>query len=114
MNNESSEIIRMFYSAFDELLPEHLREVNHPGGGFLPEKFKKEIDEMNDWVYNTVNNGVYKCGFAQTQEAYVEAIEPLFESLDKLEKHLEERGTKYLFGDHITEADIRYVGPLYA
>ena len=107
INNESSEIIRMFYSAFDALLPEHLRQVNQPGGGYFPEKYRKEIDEMNDWVYHTVNNGVYKCGFAQTQEAYMEAIVLLFESLDKLEKHLEEKGTKYLFGEHITEADIR-------
>ena len=99
----------MFYYAFDALLPENLREVNHPGGGYLPDQFRKEIDEMNDWVYNTVNNGVYKCGFAQTQEAYVEAVKPLFESLDRLEKHLEENGAKYLFGDHITEADIRSV-----
>ncbi len=54
MNIESSEIIRMFYSEFDDLLPEHLREVNRPGGGFYPEHLRPQIDELNDWVYNTV------------------------------------------------------------
>lgn len=108
VNNESSEIIRMFYSAFDELLPEHLREDGKPGGGFYPEKLQKEIDAMNDWVYNTVNNGVYKTGFASTQDAYEANLYPLFESLDRLEKHLGEPGHHpYLFGEYITEADIR-------
>ncbi|KAF3908277.1 hypothetical protein AA313_de0205529 [Arthrobotrys entomopaga] len=107
VNNESSEIIRMFYSAFDNLLPESQREVNKPGGGLLPEHLRKEIEEMNEWVYDKVNNGVYKTGFASTQEAYLSNVVPLFESLDRLEKCLEERGTKYLFGAHITDADIR-------
>ncbi|KAF3932346.1 hypothetical protein ABW20_dc0102983 [Dactylellina cionopaga] len=107
VNNESSEIIRMLYSAFDSLLPESEREINKPGGGYLPENLRKEIDDMNEWVYDKINNGVYKTGFATTQEAYLSNIVPLFESLDRLEKHLEERGSKYLFGEHITEADIR-------
>ena len=63
---------------------------------------------MNDWVYNTVNNGVYKTGFASTQDAYEANLYSLFESLDRLEQHLGEPGHHpYLFGDHITEADIR-------
>lgn len=108
VNNESSEIIRMFYSEFDTLLPEHLREDQKPGGGFYPKGLRKEIDEMNEWVYNTVNNGVYKTGFATTQEAYEANLYPLFESLDRLEKHLGEAGHHpYLFGEYITEADIR-------
>ncbi|EPS41102.1 hypothetical protein H072_4951 [Dactylellina haptotyla CBS 200.50] len=107
VNNESSEIIRMFYSAFDHLLPDSQREVNKPGGGLFPENLSKEIEDMNEWVYDKVNNGVYKTGFATTQDAYLSNVVPLFESLDRLEKHLEDRGTKYLFGDHITEADIR-------
>ncbi|MCJ1433850.1 hypothetical protein MMC27_003215 [Xylographa pallens] len=107
VNNESAEIIRMFYSAFDELLPVELREVNKPAGGYYPEKLRKDIDSMNEWVYDTVNNGVYKCGFSASQEAYDANIVPLFESLDRLEKHLAERNTTYLWGEHITDSDIR-------
>lgn len=108
VNNESSEIIRMFYTEFDHLLPEHLRESSQPGGGFYPEHLRKEIDGMNEWVYHTVNNGVYKTGFATTQAAYEANLYPLFESLDRLEKHLGEPGhSPYLFGKYITEADVR-------
>lgn len=108
VNNESSEIIRMFYSEFDDLLPEEMREVNKPGGGFLPDELRKDIEEMNEWVYNTVNNGVYKTGFATNQEAYEGHLFPLFASLDRLEEHLAQSGHgPYLFGDQITEADIR-------
>ena len=107
VNNESSEIIRMLYTAFDGFLPESEREVNKAGGGYYPENLREEIDEMNEWVYEKINNGVYKTGFASNQEAYLSNVVPLFESLDRLEKHLSDRGTKYLFGDYITEADIR-------
>ncbi|RMZ75095.1 hypothetical protein DV738_g5650, partial [Chaetothyriales sp. CBS 135597] len=108
VNNESSEIIRMFYSAFDELLEPGLREANRPGGGFYPSHLRKEIDEMNDWVYDTINNGVYKCGFATSQQAYDSSIYPLFKSLDRLEAHLADPAHQpFLFGKHITEADIR-------
>ena len=106
VNNESSEIIRMLYSEFDDLLPEHLREVNRPGGGLYPEHLRTEIDGVNDWVYNTINNGVYKVGFAKTQEAYDANIEPLFKSLDRVEDILG-HGKPYLLGDNITEADVR-------
>ncbi|KAF3933676.1 hypothetical protein ABW19_dt0200381 [Dactylella cylindrospora] len=107
VNNESSEIIRMFYSAFDSLLPESERETSKSHGGYLPENLRDEIEEMNEWVYHKINNGVYKTGFAATQEAYMSNVVPLFESLNRLEKHLQDRGTKYLFGDHVTDADIR-------
>ncbi|KAL7940945.1 glutathione S-transferase [Trichoderma barbatum] len=106
VNNESSEIIRMLYSEFDEFLPEHLREENRPGKGLYPPQLRAEIDEMNDWVYNTVNNGVYKVGFSKSQESYDENIRPLFASLDRLEEHLS-HGKPFLFGDSITEADVR-------
>ncbi|KAJ4860056.1 hypothetical protein T069G_05044 [Trichoderma breve] len=101
-----TEIIRMLYSEFDEFLPEHLREENRPGKGLYPPQLRAEIDEMNDWVYNTVNNGVYKVGFSRSQESYDENIRPLFASLDRLEEHLG-HGKPFLFGDFITEADIR-------
>lgn len=108
VNNESSEIIRMFYSEFDGLLPERRRESHRPGGGFYPPHLRSQIDEMNDWVYETVNNGVYKTGFATTQEAYDANVYPLFASLDRLERHLSQPGhSPYLFGQYITEADIR-------
>jgi glutathionyl-hydroquinone reductase len=70
-----------------------------------PEALRAEIDELNDRVYHTVNNGVYKCGFATAQEPYEEAFDALFETLDMLEERLSAR--RYLFGDRITEADVR-------
>ena len=108
VNNESSEIIRMFYTEFDDLLPPDLREDAHPFGGFYPQQLRKQIDEQNEWVFQTVNTGVYKCGFATSQEAYDSGIGPLFDSLDMLEKRLAQPNhSPYLFGEAITEADIR-------
>jgi len=97
VNNESSEIIRMFNSAFD-----HLGAM---AGDYYPAKLRSQIDLINDRVYHTVNNGVYKAGFATTQRAYEEAVNPLFESLDWLEEIL--ATNRYLAGDQITEADWR-------
>ena len=107
VNNESSEVIRILYSAFDELLPEEEREVRKGDAALFPAKLRGEIEEMNEWVYHTVNNGVYKCGFAGSQEAYESNLFSLFESLDRLEEHLAQRGTPFLFGGSLTEADIR-------
>lgn len=107
VNNESSEIIRMFYTAFDDLLPVHLREASKGDAGLLPEHQREEIDEMNAWAYDLINNGVYKTGFATTQTAYEANLNPLFTALDRIESHLSSRGTPYLFGSHITDADIR-------
>ncbi len=97
LNNESSEIIRMLNSAFDAW--------GDPSVDFYPAPLRAEIDEVNAWVYDTVNNGVYKAGFATTPEAYEEAFDSLFASLDRLEARLSRR--RYLVGDRITEADWR-------
>lgn len=111
VNNESSEIIRMFYTEFDDFLPPQLRESGHPatnGRGFYPAELQSKIDAMNEWIYQYINNGVYRTGFATTQEAYEEGVYPLFKALDRVEKHLAEpQNQPYLFGEHITETDIR-------
>lgn len=97
VNNESSEIIRMFNSAFDG--------VGALPGDYYPEDRRAEIDAINARVYDTLNNGVYKSGFATTQAAYEEAVVPLFDTLDWLESILARR--RYLTGATLTEADIR-------
>lgn len=97
VNNESSEILRMINSAFDG--------VGATGRDLYPVTLREEIDRVNERVYATVNNGVYRAGFATTQEAYEEAVTELFESLDWLEGLLDER--RYLAGDQLTEADVR-------
>ncbi|KAF7724180.1 S-glutathionyl-(chloro)hydroquinone reductase [Apophysomyces ossiformis] len=100
VNNESSEIIRMLNTAFNRFIPEDRQKLN-----FYPEHLRKEIDEINEWVYDTVNNGVYKSGFATTQQAYENHVYPLFESLDRLETILGRHN--YLVQGVLTEADIR-------
>ena len=97
VSNESSEIIRMLNSAFDEA---GATDVN-----FLPKALLAEIDTINEFVYSAVNNGVYKAGFATTEAAYKEAVVTLFDALDTLEARLADQ--RYLLGDTITEADWR-------
>lgn len=97
VNNESSEIIRMFNSAFDA--------AGAAPGDYYPPHLQAEIDALNARIYGTLNNGVYKAGFATTQEAYEAAVIPLFETLDWLEKHLADR--RFLLGGSPTEADWR-------
>ena len=97
VSNESSEIIRMFNSAFDHL--------GATPGDFYPEALRDEIDEVNERIYHTLNNGVYKCGFATTQRAYEDAFLALFDTLDWLEARLSKH--RYLVGEQITEADWR-------
>lgn len=97
VSNESSEIIRMFNSAFDELTGET--------PDFYPEELRPDIDDLNSRIYDAVNNGVYKTGFATSQEAYEESVGSLFAMLDELEVRLE--GQRFLFGDRQTEADWR-------
>ncbi len=98
VSNESADIIRMFNSAFDE--------VGAAPGDYYPQALRADIDAVNERVYATLNNGVYRAGFARTQEAYEAAVYPLFATLDWLEERLS-AGKKFLCGDHLTEADWR-------
>lgn len=107
VNNESSEIIRIFYSAFDTLLPPSARESTKGPHALLPPHLLREIDEMNEWIYTDLNNGVYRAGFATSQSSYDSAVNSVFSALDRIEAHLTSTESKYLFGDHLTDADIR-------
>ena len=98
VNNESAEIIRMLNSEFQEF-------ATNPGIDLYPESKRGQIDELNDWIYPNINNGVYRCGFAKTQQAYSKAFTTLFDSLDRLEKTL--ASSRYLTGNDLTEADVR-------
>ncbi|RXK37638.1 glutathione S-transferase Gst3 [Tremella mesenterica] len=101
VNNESSEIIRFFNTGFNESLSDKEKELD-----LYPEELRGEIDELNEWVYNDVNNGVYKCGFAATQEAYEKALVPLRDALERLDKLFSD-GREFLIGGRLTEADVR-------
>ncbi len=103
VSNESADIIRMFNSAFDAITGN--RDDYHP------EALRAEIDAVNARVYDTVNNGVYRAGFATTQDAYDDAVHALFDSLDWLEERLAHQ--RYLAGDRITEADWRLATTLF-
>src|SRR6266850_641042 len=118
VNNESSEIIRILNSEFDAILPDDKAQLD-----FYPAQLRADIDALNEWVYDRVNSalftslfftgllkivvvdGVYKAGFAKSQEAYQDAVVPLFDSLDRIEAMLKDK--TYLIGDRLTEADIR-------
>ncbi|OJU94634.1 MAG: glutathione-dependent reductase [Solirubrobacterales bacterium 67-14] len=99
VNNESSEIIRMLNSEFNEW-------AGNPELDLYPESLRPEIDELNERIYGSINNGVYRAGFATTQEAYEEAFVELFEALDEMDDRLAEH--RFLTGDQITEADWRF------
>ncbi|KAJ1831039.1 S-glutathionyl-(chloro)hydroquinone reductase [Coemansia sp. RSA 2706] len=100
VSNESSEIIRMFNTAFDELVAPEYRGIT-----FYPDELKEKIDDINGWIYDTVNNGVYKAGFASAQSAYEENCRALFESLERIEGILS--SNEFLLGTRLTEADLR-------
>lgn len=107
VSNESSEILRMLNSEFNSLLPSEYASLD-----LYPEELKGRIDELNGWIYDNINNGVYKTGFATKQEVYDKEVKNLFEHLDKVEELLKsnyELPDKYefLLGNSITEADIR-------
>lgn len=102
VSNESSEIVRMFNSAFDGLVGEEYRAVD-----LYPEGLRGEVEEANAWQYDLINNGVYKSGFATTQEAYEKNVVALFEALDRAEEHLKTSPGPYWFGEKLTEVDVR-------
>ena len=97
VNTESSEIIRIFNSAFNKITGDN--------NDFYPEELRSEIDSINDFIYDSINNGVYKTGFARTQEAYESGAKTLFAALDKIEELLS--GKEFLMGSQLTEADVR-------
>ena len=97
VSNESSEIIRMFNTAFNG--------IGAHSGDYYPRDLRDKIDKLNTVIYDTVNDGVYRAGFATTQRAYESAITSLFETLDWLDSHLEKH--RYLFGGQVTETDWR-------
>lgn len=98
VNNESAEIIRMLNTEFQEF-------ATNPELDLYPKEKRQQIDEVNDWIYETINNGVYRCGFATTQRAYSRAFKGLFASLDRVEDILAD--SRYLTGSTMTEADVR-------
>jgi len=100
VSNESADIVRMLTQAFDEYAT-----GPHAGLDLYPMSMRGEIDKVNDWVYPDINDGVYKCGFAKTQEAYDEAVTTLFASLHRVEETLSAQ--RYLLGASLTEADVR-------
>ncbi|MEM7016878.1 MAG: glutathione S-transferase C-terminal domain-containing protein, partial [Pseudomonadota bacterium] len=103
VNNESADIIRMLNNAFTDQLEDESQD-------YYPAALAGQIDQWNEEIYANVNNGVYRCGFAQSQEAYDAAFDRLFGSLDKIEQHL--ANNRYLCGDQITEADWRLFATL--
>jgi len=102
VNNESSEIIRMLNTEFNPLLPEEFAKVD-----LYPKPLQKEIDQVNEWTYDDINNGVYKSGIGTTQQAYETAVTALFSSLDRAEKDIASSKGPYYFGHQLTEADVR-------
>lgn len=105
VNNESSEIIRMLNTEFNSII-----EPEYAAIDIYPESLRAKIDDLNEWIYPNINNGVYKSGFATKQEPYEREVKALFEHLDKVEEILKDNHTRaeeYLLGNALTEADIR-------
>ncbi|SGZ51337.1 CIC11C00000000573 [Sungouiella intermedia] len=105
VNNESSEILRMLNTEFNDLVDASHAEVN-----LYPEELQAQIDDINSWVYDTINNGVYKAGFSTSQSVYDKEVATLFEHLDKVEAILKknaDKSEKFLIGNQLTEADVR-------
>lgn len=102
VNNESAEIIRMMYTEFDGLLSDEYATID-----LFPIDLRDRLEEINSWTYNDINNGVYKTGFATTQDAYERSVHQLFAALDRAESDLANSTGPYYMGSTITEADVR-------
>ncbi|KAJ4290544.1 hypothetical protein N0V90_010761 [Kalmusia sp. IMI 367209] len=102
VNNESAEMLRWLPDAFNSILPEDVKKIN-----LYPEALRDKIDEVTPWMQSHINSGVYKAGFARTQEAYEAGVVPLFAALNKLEALLAQNGGPYILGKQITELDLR-------
>lgn len=107
VNNESSEILRMLNTEFNDLVDAEAAKVD-----LYPAELQANIDELNSWIYDNINNGVYKTGFSTSQEVYDKEVLNVFEHLDKVEKLLADNQTKdpknkFLTGSQLTEADVR-------
>lgn len=102
VNNESAELLRDLQTGFDPILPQDRAEVT-----LYPEHLREEIDEIAVWMQRDLNIGVYKAGFAKTQEDYDENVPVPFAALNKLEKIIAERGGPYILGKDLTEVDVR-------
>lgn len=102
VNNESSEILRMLNTQFNDLVSDNFKSVD-----LYPPSLRSEIDAAHEWQYDLINNGVYKSGFATTQSAYERNVVALFEALDRAEAHLSSSEGPYWFGAQLTEVDIR-------
>ncbi|POM81739.1 Glutathione S-transferase [Phytophthora palmivora] len=106
VSNDSADIVRMFNSAFVDLVPSNAFVDLVPSKlDMYPEELRTEIDEINDWIYNDISHGVYKCGFAGNQELYDTAVDKVFAGLDRAEDILSKH--RFLVGDRFTEADIK-------
>lgn len=103
VNNESADIIRMLNTEFNAF-------AKHPELDLYPVKLRDQIDALNAWIYPSINNGVYRSGFAQSQQAHETAVDELFDALDRVEEILQTK--RYLCGDILTEADIRLFATL--
>ncbi|KAF2681693.1 hypothetical protein K458DRAFT_309026 [Lentithecium fluviatile CBS 122367] len=107
VNNESAEILHWLPNAFNSILPPEIAAID-----LYPGPLRAQIDELKPWLQNHINTGVYKAGFARTQEAYEAGVVPLFAALNKLEALLASNGGPYMLGKHLTELDIMAYGTL--
>lgn len=106
-SKESAELMRDLQTAFNSILPKHYADIT-----LYPDHLSAKIDEMAEWIQRDLNTGVYKAGFAQSQESYEKGVPPVFAALNKLEKIASEKKGPYILGEHMTEVDVRVFATL--